>query len=769
MPKEAKKRGRRAEKARKEEKSEESNQQQEEQHHETYGDISNNTDDDNFGYGKTGDGEQTAFFGLVDEQELEYFKQAESTLTVDAFGSPEERRGFVFSVFEEARGKELKLVTNHICSRLIERLILLANDRQVLDLFKALSGNFPTLVKHKFASHVVETLLQRATPLVEREILDPDFLSNLPESTASASESFTTVESLFLFMVNEIKPAVKSMSEHQYASHFLRLLLLILAGKPVPSTTEAKSALRSRKSKAARKKIILAGVPSSGNYDEEEPQQPEVEERIYQAPKSFGESLDEIIAELLKSITTTQAREMSIHPISSPVVQLILGIESDKIAKYNQNPSKVRVPADTLIAILFPYSTNRYKKIELEGITDENEKEVKVKEIQQSEEAFMEYLLSDAIGSHLLEAIINILPVKLVGRLADRYIVGRVGKLVRRQESGNYVVQTLLKRMSSRKDVASKILDELLIEVKAKLLPESSDADTPAIGISESEINYGLIRTIIEVSTQNLGNHKLDDLVDILLQKYDSKKEGKLLVNLLNIGVTPAPDADSTSSLGSNYNNNRDAVKMQKSLLLQSLMSFSETVVELILEELISIGDNTENGVATLLKLGRDSILSHVFESALVVNSTSKNLIQRRRLLNHLSKEAVCCDLAANVYGSHIVDKMWSFCFRLKFFRERVAEELSKKETEIKLTPYGRSVWKNWKMDDYIRRRRDWWTKVKSGEDVMGEALGVERKELTPGSKHAGEKKTDLKNGKPIQKGGKTKHAPFNKNRTKIY
>lgn len=75
-------------------------------------------------------------FGLVDEQELEYFKQAESTLTVDAFGSSEERRGFVSSVFEESKGKELKLVTNHICSRLIERLILLANDRQVLDLLR---------------------------------------------------------------------------------------------------------------------------------------------------------------------------------------------------------------------------------------------------------------------------------------------------------------------------------------------------------------------------------------------------------------------------------------------------------------------------------------------------------------------------------------------------------------------------------------------------------------------------------------------------------
>ncbi|VVT51372.1 uncharacterized protein SAPINGB_P003074 [Magnusiomyces paraingens] len=769
MPKEVKKRGRRAEKARKEEKEEQIKQvqQEEEQYQQQYQDF-NNDDNDGYYYDDTNgdqgrDEEQGAFFGLVDEQELEYFKQAESTLTVDAFGSSEERRGFVSSVFEESKGKELKLVTNHICSRLIERLILLANDRQVLDLFKALSDNFSVLVKHKFSSHVVETLLQRVIPMVEREILDPDFLSNLPESTSAGhtqEDSFTTVENLFLYMVNDIKPTIKTLPQHQYASHFLRLLLLILAGKPVPSATEAKSALRSRRSKVARKKIILSGTSHNEYAEDDQEQQQQTEERAYQVPKSFGDALDEILDELFKNIDTKQAREMSIHPISSPVIQLILGLESDKISKQNPNPTKIKVPPTTLIATLFPYSTNRYKKIELDGITDKDEIEKKTKEIQQGEEAYVEYLLSDAIGSHLLEAIINILPVKLVARLADRYMVGRIGKLVRRQESGNYVVQTLLRRMSGRKDIASKIMDELIVEIKAKLFSDGND-DKTASKVEGEEINYGLIRTIVEVASQDLGGYKLSDLVDVLLEKYDPKKDGKLLFTLLNINNGGESES---AALGSGYDNNRDAVKMQKALLLQSLMKASETVVELVLEGLISIGDNKENGDAMLLKFGRDSILSHVFENALVVNSSSKNVIQRRRLLNHLSKSTICCDLAANVYGSHIVDKMWTFCFRLKFFRERIAGELSKQEVDIKLTPYGRSVWKNWKMDDYIRRRRDWWNKVKATEDEMGEALGIERKELAPGSHKQDKPREDVK------KGGKTKHAPFNsKNRTQIY
>lgn len=54
-------------------------------------------------------------------------------------------------------------------------------------------------------------------------------------------------------------------------------------------------------------------------------------------------------------------------------------------------------------------------------------------------------------------------------------MVGRIGKLVRRQQSGNYVVQALLKRMSGRKDIASKIMDELIEEIRNGNLVEQSE------------------------------------------------------------------------------------------------------------------------------------------------------------------------------------------------------------------------------------------------------------------------------------------------------
>lgn len=805
MPKEVRKRGRRAEKARQQEKEELEQQQPNFEEDQQGNYIENDNDNDGYdndGYYDDNDENQPAFFGLVDEQELDYFKQAESTLAVDSFGSMEERRGFIRNVFEETRGKELKLVTNHYCSRLIERLILIANDKQIFDLFKALSGNFAVLVKNKFASHCVETLIVRAAPFVEKELLNPNYLSELyakeDGENNSADETVTSFENLFLYLVNEIKPEIQSLPDHQYASHFLRLLLLILAGKPIPATTEAKSALRSRRSKMARKKIILSSENIKPEDDEENSKPAEGK---FQVPSSFKDALDEVVAGIVKDLNTSQAREMSIHPVSSPVIQVILTLESEiiqqkdnerqaeviifdeglsKQARKNKkkNHNKLKVSPETMVALLFPYSTNRYKKIELQqkDVEDDAEKKEKLTaEIKQKEESYVEYLLSDPVGSHFMESLITtILPIKLVSRLTEKHMVGRMGKLVRRKDSGLYVVQSLLKRMSEsggRKDLATKIMDELTTEIKLQLGiskeedqeeskedQEDQEKETKLNdGIQDKqELNYGLIRNMIEISHKKLDNYKVDELINILISTYDTEKNGELfLPNLLDLDEKKKKSKPEPSTLDEEFaeTHNAQASKMQKALLLQTMINSSDKVAELILKGLVILGekdkaiieenekhadDEKAQKTPYLIKIGRDSILSHVFERGLYVSpSSSDNTILRRKFLNILTQNHVCENLAANVYGSHIVDELWKFCFRLKFFRERIAEQMVPFEEQLKMTGYGKSVWRNWHLDEYKRRRRDWWNYVKNVEDEMSEKLGLEQKNSStpaPGS-----------------------------------
>lgn len=649
MPKEVRKRGRRAEETRKKERIDQETQEAEaaaraQQEYEERQAA------------KAEAAAQMAFYGLVSDQESEYFKQAESTLAADAFGGPEERLGFVASVFEEARGKELKLMTNQICSKLVERLILLASDAQLSRFLRVFEGHFVNLAQHKYSSHCIETLLVRCASVVEKEILDPEYLRSEMEDE---QQPYVSMENLFMLIVNEIKPGVKEMPQHQYASHVLRVVLLVLGGKNLPSTTTAHSTLRSKRSKIARKMISI-----KDNEDFE---------RAYQVPASFKELQAKLVRDLCRGLDKTSAREMAIHKISSPVIQLMLQFECDEI----KGKKKAKIPKEGLLSLIFETSGK---------MQDEKDS---------SEEAFVEYLLSDAVGSHFIEAIIPYLPDRLLERLTSLYMLGRIEKLARR-DSGNYVVQALLKTGAANKANKKKILDEIV---------DSEDTlDTLCTS------NIVMVRTLLDVAA-GLGNHRSEELVRTVLQKYDAEKDAsKLIPNLLQL---------EGSTLGNTRGDWPTPEEMHRSLLLQSLMTGGPPrVLTGVLDGLVALPRET------LLNMTKHSVFSHVVETAMT--TTASNTIQRRKLLNQMDG-LFAPDMACNVYASHIVDKCWRFTYKLKFFREKVAEALVAHEEAVKASPYGRSVWKNWRMDKYVRKRHDWWNDVKAEEDELGEELGISR------------------------------------------
>lgn len=143
MPKENQKRGRREEKKRKRE---------EEESYESPSKRSKAQENgDSVEYNYSGIAEQTEqvpyvgpgeipFYGLLDEEEQEYFKRADSMLELNQFTDPEERDLFLANVYREAEGKELKIANSQSCSRLMERLILLSTPTQLKALFQSFSG-----------------------------------------------------------------------------------------------------------------------------------------------------------------------------------------------------------------------------------------------------------------------------------------------------------------------------------------------------------------------------------------------------------------------------------------------------------------------------------------------------------------------------------------------------------------------------------------------------------------------------------------------------
>lgn len=143
MPKEHKKRGRREEKKRKKEQEED---QPESKRRKSKDDtdaeiiVDNGQHIDGTGYHPIPGPGEIPFYGLLDEEEQEYFKRADSMLELDQFNDAEERALFLANVYTEANGKELKIANSQSCSRLMERLILMSTPNQLKALFQKLSG-----------------------------------------------------------------------------------------------------------------------------------------------------------------------------------------------------------------------------------------------------------------------------------------------------------------------------------------------------------------------------------------------------------------------------------------------------------------------------------------------------------------------------------------------------------------------------------------------------------------------------------------------------
>jgi nucleolar protein 9 len=136
MPKELKKRGRREEqKKRKRGVDDESSAKRHKKE-----DVRQVQEEQPVQNGANGEHQPQTFFGMLDEEEQEYFKKADEMLELDQFESSEDRSVFLASVWREAEEKELKLANDPSASRLLERLILLSTPDQLKGLFQKFSG-----------------------------------------------------------------------------------------------------------------------------------------------------------------------------------------------------------------------------------------------------------------------------------------------------------------------------------------------------------------------------------------------------------------------------------------------------------------------------------------------------------------------------------------------------------------------------------------------------------------------------------------------------
>lgn len=562
MPREKQKRGRRAEeKAKKDEakrKREEvteapvatkrlkaSTTDENQAETDTYNDFTQSADYIPLGGVEEGEGEggdygngpstDMPFYGLLDTEEQEYFSRANEMLELNQFQDSEERRLFVDSVYREADGKELKIACSQSCSRLMEKLISMSDVRQIRRLFGKFIGHFLHLVQHRFASHCSETLFIHAAPAVNQKVSKSNKKKQSQsddyegEEGEAESEPELSLEEMFIKVIEELEGNWGYLLTERFASHTIRVLLLVLAGEPVD--------LSSTDSVVASRKKERLGVPAvETNGDNTITQKRNV-------PHSFETTLKKVIKDMVSLLDDTYLRALATHPVGNPVLQVLLYLELSHFGKSSAKDSS------SITKRLLP---------------DESFQE------GSDSATFARGLFYDPVGSRLLETIVRWAPGKLFKNLYKNLIRENVASLSRNVTAG-YVVVRALERLG--KDDLQSAMELTLPEIPS--LVERSRLIVPKMLVERC-----LVRG---VDTKSLAK--------ALEAAYD-KDPAKRLAQMLKLETaSPANDDDAQEKQKDPAATNQpssNAEKLHSSLLAQTMLTVPGPLSDLIYSSLLA-------------------------------------------------------------------------------------------------------------------------------------------------------------------------------------
>ncbi|QDS71435.1 hypothetical protein FKW77_003535 [Venturia effusa] len=561
------------------------------------------------------------YFGMLDDEEQEYFKRADDMLEANQFQDEEDRSNFLASVYKEAEGKELKMACSQGCSRLMERLIQTSTTARLKTLFQKFSSNFLHLVQHRFASHCCESLFIQAAPCVTAEL----HAGTQREDPDQPNQVLVPMEDLFLSAIQELDEYLGFLMTDRFASHTLRVLLVVLSGQAL-AATGSHSVLRSKK-----KEHVYAGSEKKPDFS--------LEARA--VPACFTNAMEHIITKSVAGLDTSSLRALATSQTGNPTLQLLISLELSTFGK-----SKARDEKSIM-----------YKLLPDDPISDTNDSG-----------KWLSALAYDTVGSRLLETIIKDCPGKMFKPIYRQLFKSRLEKLAR-NDTASYVVSEILKRLG--KDDLKEAM-ELLCFSMTTLVEHNRTA---------------LIRTLIQRCVyREIDTSRIAQALEVA---YTGPR-GFEITKLLKPQDLPSENAKGTKD--------QAADKLHGSLLAQEMVKVPGALSTLIFDSLARLTPQLS------LAIARDPTSSHALQASLKGDNSS--VIFRRKMIQHFYGHVA--EMALDPAASHVIDAVWVGTNGLAFIRERIAEELAEAEPSLRESHVGRAVWRNWKMDLYKRRRRDW-------------------------------------------------------------
>lgn len=605
--------------------------------------------------------------GRLAEETINYFKRVEQVLLDNTFEDEEHKEMFVKNVFNQMEKDGSQLTRHPLTSRVIEVILPMLNAEQNQKLISQFKEDIDIVTRDRFASHVVEALCKNV----------------------SQHKEDTDVVETFLSFCKVLRKQSSGLLRDVYGSHVLSTVLQVLGGVAVPeSITKSRSTRASKKSKGKYKPLVnaklLSGAVSTTSVPENFVKSFKRFSRVIQEDDNFGELL--------------------CHRTASPVLQVLLYV----IKEINK----------TKYASLCHLVVTRAGILSQQNVQEEEENEETIHRLP--------VVLTDEVGSHLIEAVIQTADDETFETLATRcfrrYIISLCIHPV-----ANYLSQTFLRNIRSSEQAdfyITKILEFM--------------EDILASG------NMGCIVRAAEtlarlemVEKQKLFLNKLQKALHIPNNEKDSKQLARLILTMMTYDMffkkNDEVEENKSEELPITETHLvKNSINYHGACLLKSCFSFKKS------------------------KLAVDSFLSLTVEELLVVSCNPsgcfafESFFQSKWIPKKKKDQVVECltssiyILACDKFGSRVIDAMW------KELEEDVQDRLrcvlrthkSKLETDL----YGRIILYNCGVKQQVVKMSEIKEKQERKRKLFEEILDENKVHAAPVKKEKKTKNDDRAN-----------------------
>ncbi|GAA6021920.1 hypothetical protein JCM10207_002600 [Rhodosporidiobolus poonsookiae] len=616
---------------------------------------------------------------VVDENGDEYEQEAE-----------DERPLLLRSALESLSGHEVELAGDGETSVVLEQLLFAMDDfakRVLLDRF---AGQFDKLVRHRSASHVLQTLFELSGETVDRETRGN--VATGPSSASDEASVLPTMASLILALVSELIPTLPTLVYDPFASHCVRILLLLLSGvpctsSPAPSSSASSrgphaSAARSKKSTQFRKtqgasfgRNWLADDaaldPAGKGKGRELASGGGGAAKRLQTPPEFAAALNEVHAALAQLDADAAAqqgaqstpgegvRKAAMHEVAGPVVRILVELE----ARAGWTAGGY---ADRILCGLVG---------EVEGVELGEQEREAAKELR---EEYLAGMLRHPASSPTFEMLLHLAPAPVFSALWNNFFAGKVHRLAANAVA-NFVVAVGIGRVNES-------------EMRA-LVGELSSVAEERRGEWIDNYRTGCLRALMESAARLQVCEK--EVSELMLDTFGLKsaEETKLVVpcvltlnrlqhwKKLASGATPEPTT-------------------QGSVLLQTWLRMHAPHQQAVLDSITSLPFDL------LLPLTRSATSSRIFDALLTSPTTPPRALRAfiLSLIGHFPQ------LADDRIGSRIAER--AFATADPFLKDKIAASVYDHQDELQRSAYAHFLARKLELPLWGRKRDDWKAKM---------------------------------------------------------